>query len=178
VASFKDVAVVPGLPKTRSGKILRKTMRGIADGADEAIPSTIDDAGVLDALRRSCAQAAEAASTRLPRPGPVSGLRCHRNATHSRVLEPHAQRHRGGPLPVVPADQHHGFSTGQLRRGGTRHGQVQGVKGAQGVSGQQRRGRGEHVSGCSRNSATGPFAPQSTSMTSSNSTGSEIRPPR
>jgi len=51
VASFKDVAVVPGLPKTRSGKILRKTMRGIADGADEAIPSTIDDAGVLDALR-------------------------------------------------------------------------------------------------------------------------------
>jgi len=51
VASFKDVAVVPGLPKTRSGKILRKTMRGIADGADEAIPSTIDDVGVLDALR-------------------------------------------------------------------------------------------------------------------------------
>jgi propionyl-CoA synthetase len=52
VASFKDVAVVPALPKTRSGKILRKTMRGIADGnQDEAVPSTIDDAGVLDALR-------------------------------------------------------------------------------------------------------------------------------
>jgi propionyl-CoA synthetase len=51
VASFKDVAVVPALPKTRSGKILRKTMRGIADGRDEAVPSTIDDAGVLDALR-------------------------------------------------------------------------------------------------------------------------------
>ena len=52
VASFKDVAVVPALPKTRSGKILRKTMRGIADGRhDEPIPSTIEDASVLDALR-------------------------------------------------------------------------------------------------------------------------------
>ena len=51
VASFRDVSVVDGLPKTRSGKILRKTMRGIADGRDEAIPSTIEDPGVLDALR-------------------------------------------------------------------------------------------------------------------------------
>ncbi len=51
VASLKDVAVVAALPKTRSGKILRKTMRGIADGADEPVPSTIDDAAVLDALR-------------------------------------------------------------------------------------------------------------------------------
>ncbi|OLL75424.1 Acetyl-coenzyme A synthetase [Pseudonocardia sp. Ae168_Ps1] len=51
VASLKDVAVVPALPKTRSGKILRKTMRGIADGADEPVPSTIDDASVLDTLR-------------------------------------------------------------------------------------------------------------------------------
>jgi propionyl-CoA synthetase len=51
VASLKDVAVVPALPKTRSGKILRKTMRGIADGVDEPVPSTIDDASVLDVLR-------------------------------------------------------------------------------------------------------------------------------
>jgi propionyl-CoA synthetase len=51
VASFKNVAIVPALPKTRSGKVLRKTMRGIADGADEAVPSTIDDPGVLDTLR-------------------------------------------------------------------------------------------------------------------------------
>jgi propionyl-CoA synthetase len=51
VASLKDVAVVPALPKTRSGKILRKTMRGIADGVDEPVPSTIDDAAVLDTLR-------------------------------------------------------------------------------------------------------------------------------
>ena len=51
VASFKDVAVVPALPKTRSGKVLRKTMRQIADGKDAPVPSTIDDASVLDTLR-------------------------------------------------------------------------------------------------------------------------------
>jgi propionyl-CoA synthetase len=51
VASLRDVAVVPALPKTRSGKILRKTMRGIADGVDEPVPSTIDDPAVLDTLR-------------------------------------------------------------------------------------------------------------------------------
>jgi propionyl-CoA synthetase len=51
VASLKEVAVVPALPKTRSGKILRKTMRGIADGNDEPVPSTIESVDVLDALR-------------------------------------------------------------------------------------------------------------------------------
>ena len=51
VASFRDVAIVPALPKTRSGKILRKTMRGIAAGRDEPVPSTIDDPAALDALR-------------------------------------------------------------------------------------------------------------------------------
>jgi propionyl-CoA synthetase len=51
VAALRDIAVVPGLPKTRSGKILRKTMRGIADGVDEPVPGTIDDPKVLDALR-------------------------------------------------------------------------------------------------------------------------------
>ncbi|MFF4255012.1 propionyl-CoA synthetase [Streptomyces sp. NPDC001663] len=50
VAAFRDVAVVPALPKTRSGKILRRTMRGIADGRDEPVPPTIEDAAVLDAL--------------------------------------------------------------------------------------------------------------------------------
>ncbi|CAN3130500.1 propionyl-CoA synthetase [Mycobacterium sp. smrl_JER01] len=50
VAAFKLVDVVPALPKTRSGKILRKTMRGIAAGRDEPVPSTIEDPGVLDAL--------------------------------------------------------------------------------------------------------------------------------
>ncbi|WP_255615295.1 MULTISPECIES: propionyl-CoA synthetase [unclassified Saccharopolyspora] len=51
VAALKDISIVPALPKTRSGKILRKTMRGIADGADEPVPSTIEDAAALDALR-------------------------------------------------------------------------------------------------------------------------------
>ena len=51
VASLQDVAVVAALPKTRSGKILRKTMRGIADGRDEPVPSTIEIAAVLDAMR-------------------------------------------------------------------------------------------------------------------------------
>ena len=47
VAALKEVVVVPGLPKTRSGKILRRTMRGIADGREEPIPSTIEDVSVL-----------------------------------------------------------------------------------------------------------------------------------
>jgi propionyl-CoA synthetase len=51
VAAFRDVSVVDALPKTRSGKILRKTMRGIADGRDEPVPSTIEDPAVLDAIR-------------------------------------------------------------------------------------------------------------------------------
>jgi propionyl-CoA synthetase len=51
VAAFKDVTVVGGLPKTRSGKILRKTMREIADGKEAMIPSTIEDESVIEALR-------------------------------------------------------------------------------------------------------------------------------
>jgi len=51
VAAFRDVSIVQGLPKTRSGKILRKTMRGVADGRDEPVPATIEDPAVLDALR-------------------------------------------------------------------------------------------------------------------------------
>jgi len=51
VAAFRDVSVVDALPKTRSGKILRKTMRAIADGRDEPVPSTIEDPSVLEALR-------------------------------------------------------------------------------------------------------------------------------
>lgn len=51
IASLKDVAIVNALPKTRSGKILRKTMREIADGGDPGMPATIDDVAVLDSLR-------------------------------------------------------------------------------------------------------------------------------
>ncbi|MEV6304658.1 propionyl-CoA synthetase [Actinoplanes sp. NPDC051861] len=51
VAALRRVDVVAGLPKTRSGKILRGTMRGIADGRDEPVPSTIENPDVLEALR-------------------------------------------------------------------------------------------------------------------------------
>ena len=50
VASFKAALVVAGLPKTRSGKILRGTMRRIADGEDYPLPATIDDPAVLSEI--------------------------------------------------------------------------------------------------------------------------------
>jgi propionyl-CoA synthetase len=48
VAAFKSAVVVERLPKTRSGKILRGTMRRIADGEPYATPATIDDPAILD----------------------------------------------------------------------------------------------------------------------------------
>ena len=51
VAALNEVVIVPGLPKTRSGKVLRKTMRGIADGKQVDVPSTIEDVAILDILR-------------------------------------------------------------------------------------------------------------------------------
>ena len=50
VAALHEVDIVSAPPKTRSGKILRKTMREIADGRTPAVPGTIEDATVLDAL--------------------------------------------------------------------------------------------------------------------------------
>jgi len=50
VASLKAAMVVPRLPKTRSGKILRGTMRKIADGEDWKMPATIDDPVILDEI--------------------------------------------------------------------------------------------------------------------------------
>ena len=50
VAVFKRAMVVERLPKTRSGKILRGTMRAIADGRDFRVPSTIDDPAILDEI--------------------------------------------------------------------------------------------------------------------------------
>ncbi len=50
VAALRRVDIVAALPKTRSGKILRKTMREIADGGSPATPPTIEDASVLVAL--------------------------------------------------------------------------------------------------------------------------------
>ncbi|HYF54221.1 MAG TPA: propionyl-CoA synthetase [Salinarimonas sp.] len=50
VAAFKLALTVGRLPKTRSGKILRGTMKKIADGESWAMPATIDDATVLDEI--------------------------------------------------------------------------------------------------------------------------------
>jgi propionyl-CoA synthetase len=47
LACLKDIAIVSRLPKTRSGKILRGTMRNIADGKEYKVPSTIEDPAVL-----------------------------------------------------------------------------------------------------------------------------------
>ena len=51
VASFKHVGIVARLPKTRSGKVLRGTMRRIADGEPYRMPATIDDPATLDEVR-------------------------------------------------------------------------------------------------------------------------------
>jgi propionyl-CoA synthetase len=51
VAAFKQVCVVERLPKTRSGKVLRGTMRKIADCEPYRTPPTIDDPAILDEIR-------------------------------------------------------------------------------------------------------------------------------
>jgi propionyl-CoA synthetase len=51
VASLKDVVIVDRLPKTRSGKILRKLVRNIADGVTFQIPSTIDNEDIVDEIK-------------------------------------------------------------------------------------------------------------------------------
>jgi propionyl-CoA synthetase len=51
VAAFKTAVVVERLPKTRSGKILRATMRRIADGEDYVTPPTIDDPAILSEIQ-------------------------------------------------------------------------------------------------------------------------------
>ncbi|MFN2306758.1 MAG: propionyl-CoA synthetase [Paracoccaceae bacterium] len=53
VAAFKLVAVVARLPKTRSGKILRRTMAAIADGEAFKMPATIDDPAILDEIKQA-----------------------------------------------------------------------------------------------------------------------------
>jgi propionyl-CoA synthetase len=50
-ANFRRALVVPRLPKTRSGKILRQVMRKIADGKHYEAPATIDDPKILDEIR-------------------------------------------------------------------------------------------------------------------------------
>ncbi len=53
VACFKDCAIVKALPKTRSGKILRATMRKIANSEEYTVPSTIEDESVLGVIEEA-----------------------------------------------------------------------------------------------------------------------------
>jgi propionyl-CoA synthetase len=53
IACFKQAGVVKRLPKTRSGKILRRTMRKIADGEEYTAPSTIDDPAILGEIEEA-----------------------------------------------------------------------------------------------------------------------------
>jgi propionyl-CoA synthetase len=69
VASFKSAAVVERLPKTRSGKILRGTMRRIADSEEHTIPATIDDPAALDEM----SDALRGIGYARPRPAPPHG---------------------------------------------------------------------------------------------------------
>jgi propionyl-CoA synthetase len=57
VAAFKLALVVKRLPKTRSGKILRGTMKKIADGTEYGMPATIDDPVILDEIALALRQA-------------------------------------------------------------------------------------------------------------------------
>ena len=55
VAAFKQASLVPRLPKTRSGKILRGTIKKIADGESYVTPATIDDPDILDEITTALA---------------------------------------------------------------------------------------------------------------------------
>ncbi len=53
IACYRDTCIVARLPKTRSGKILRGTMRKIADGEQYSAPSTIDDPAILGEIEKA-----------------------------------------------------------------------------------------------------------------------------
>jgi propionyl-CoA synthetase len=97
VASLKTVAIVDALPKTRSGKTLRATIRKIADGEQWTVPPTIEDATVLDdyaellprlgygtpkMIQAQLIAKRHLASERLERPRAPSGLNNGRLAEH------------------------------------------------------------------------------------------------
>jgi propionyl-CoA synthetase len=56
VAAFRTAVVVPALPKTRSGKVLRGTMQRIADGNEYKMPATIDDSSALTEVAKALSQ--------------------------------------------------------------------------------------------------------------------------
>jgi propionyl-CoA synthetase len=61
-ACYRETRVVARLPKTRSGKILRSTMRSIAAGRDYAVPSTIDDPAAIAEIEEALGRPARASS--------------------------------------------------------------------------------------------------------------------
>src|SRR5215469_1347261 len=72
VAAFRIAVVVPALPKTRSGKILRGTMQKIANGHNYQVPATIEDSAVLigiDEILRSAGYARKRAPSEVTMPG-------------------------------------------------------------------------------------------------------------
>src|SRR5690606_12630063 len=66
VAAFKTAIVVQRLPKTRSGKILRGTMRAIADSKEWKMPATIDDPAILGEITAALKAAGFAANAKEP----------------------------------------------------------------------------------------------------------------
>jgi propionyl-CoA synthetase len=66
VAAFKNVITVKRLPKTRSGKILRGTVRAIADGEAWKMPATIDDPAILDEITAAMRARGMAANAKAP----------------------------------------------------------------------------------------------------------------
>ena len=103
VASLRQVDIVAALPKTRSGKILRKTMREMADGKTPTVPGTIEDASVLDALasvlRPGCAAGSGAdaalAGARRRRPRAVRAIILRRRPRRASRLHQRPARPRG-----------------------------------------------------------------------------------
>ena len=67
VAAFKTATVVKRLPKTRSGKILRGTVKRIADGGAYTVPATIDDPAILDEIAEALRSLGYPAPGRAPR---------------------------------------------------------------------------------------------------------------
>jgi propionyl-CoA synthetase len=61
-AELKKVVVVPRLPKTRSGKILRGPMHKLADGIDFRMPATIEDPGTLAVVKEALSKIGYASS--------------------------------------------------------------------------------------------------------------------
>ncbi len=67
VAAYKTTMIVDRLPKTRSGKILRGTMRKIADSTDYKLPATIDDPAILEEITEALKAVGYAATSKVPK---------------------------------------------------------------------------------------------------------------